>query len=111
MNRQSKLYLRMQLLTHTSAYTSLVYGLQPAHPTSCGRQIVGCVCALGIVSNHVFTLTHDCRTIYLEPLSLEEQIRVFASSQIVLMTHGAALVHTLFMAPVRYVSHSHVIQF
>ena len=42
-----------------------------------------------------------CRTVYLETLSFEEQIRVFASSQVVLMTHGAALTGTLFMAPVR----------
>lgn len=66
----------------------------------------------GTVSNHVcigdcqqscvHTVALDCRTIYLEPLSLEEQIRVFASSQVVLMTHGSALVHTLFMAPVSH---------
>ena len=36
----------------------------------------------------------------MEPLHFNEQIKVFASSQILLMTHGAALVNILFMPEV-----------
>ena len=41
-----------------------------------------------------------CRVIYMEPLTFKEQIKVYASSQVLLMTHGAALVNILFMPEV-----------
>lgn len=37
------------------------------------------------------------RVVYMEPLSFKEQIKVYASSQVLIMTHGAALVNILFM--------------
>lgn len=36
----------------------------------------------------------------MEPLSFKEQIKVYASSQVLLMTHGAALVNIMFMPEV-----------
>lgn len=36
----------------------------------------------------------------MEPLSFKEQIKVYASSQVLIMTHGAALVNILFMPEV-----------
>ena len=41
-----------------------------------------------------------CRVVYMEPLSFKEQIKVYASSQVLIMTHGAALVNILFMPEV-----------
>ncbi|KAA6419671.1 MAG: hypothetical protein FRX49_10395 [Trebouxia sp. A1-2] len=37
------------------------------------------------------------RIVYMEPLPFKEQIKVYASSQVLLMTHGAALVNIMFM--------------
>ena len=36
----------------------------------------------------------------MEPLSFKEQIKVYASSPVLIMTHGAALVNILFMPEV-----------
>lgn len=36
----------------------------------------------------------------MEPLPFKEQIKVYASSQVLLMTHGAALVNIMFMPEV-----------
>ena len=36
----------------------------------------------------------------MEPLPFKEQIKVYASSQVLLMTHGAALVNIMFMPKV-----------
>ena len=46
----------------------------------------------------------------MEPLAFKEQIKVYASSQVLLMTHGAALVNIMFMPkvkllPLPYVMH------
>lgn len=38
----------------------------------------------------------------MEPLTFPQQIRVYATSQVLLMTHGAALVNILFMPEVRH---------
>ncbi len=40
------------------------------------------------------------RIVYMEPLPFKEQIKVYASSQVLLMTHGAALVNIMFMPKV-----------
>lgn len=37
------------------------------------------------------------RIVYMEPLPFKEQIKVYASSQVLIMTHGAALVNIMFM--------------
>ena len=50
------------------------------------------------------SLHYDCRVVYMEPLHFKEQIKVFASSQVLLMTHGAALVNILFMPEVSAVA-------
>jgi len=42
-----------------------------------------------------------CRIVYMEPLPFKEQIKVYASSQVLLMTHGAALVNIMFMPKVK----------
>lgn len=36
----------------------------------------------------------------MEPLSFKQQIQVYADSQVLLMTHGAALINILFMPQV-----------
>lgn len=41
------------------------------------------------------------RIVYMEPLPFKEQIKVYASSQVLLMTHGAALVNIMFMPKVK----------
>lgn len=47
-------------------------------------------------------LTCSCRVVYMEPLTLQQQIETYASSQVLLMTHGAALVNILFMPEVQH---------
>lgn len=40
------------------------------------------------------------RIVYMEPLPFKEQIKVYALSQVLIMTHGAALVNIMFMPEV-----------
>ena len=49
---------------------------------------------------HLHQRVAVCRVVYMEPLSFKEQIKVYASSQVLIMTHGAALVNILFMPEV-----------
>lgn len=41
-----------------------------------------------------------CRVAQLEDLTFKQQMAVYAESQVVIMTHGAALGNVLFMSPV-----------
>ena len=43
-----------------------------------------------------------CRVAQLEDLTFKEQMAVYAESQVVIMTHGAALGNVLFMSPVSH---------
>lgn len=47
----------------------------------------------------------------MEPLSFKEQIKVYASSQVLIMTHGAALVNILFMPEVGFLMLCHTFLF
>ncbi len=51
-----------------------------------------------------------CRIVYMEPLPFKEQIKVYASSQVLLMTHGAALVNIMFMPKVHPSLSGHKLQ-
>lgn len=50
-----------------------------------------------ITTHHVMLCD---RIVYMEPLPFKEQIKVYASSQVLIMTHGAALVNIMFMPEV-----------
>lgn len=42
----------------------------------------------------------------MEPLTFKQQIQVYADSQVLVMTHGAALINILFMPKVHMVQHA-----
>ena len=41
-----------------------------------------------------------CRVAQLERLTFKQQLAIFAESQVIVMTHGAALGSVMFMSPV-----------
>ncbi len=43
-----------------------------------------------------------CRVAQLEDLTFKQQMAVYAESQVIIMTHGAALGNVLFMSPVSH---------
>lgn len=42
-----------------------------------------------------------CRVAQLERLAFKQQLSIFAESQVIVMTHGAAVGNVMFMSPVR----------
>lgn len=43
----------------------------------------------------------QCRVVNVEKMSLAEQVELYSSAQILVMTHGASIANILFMSPVR----------
>lgn len=60
-----------------------------------GRHIVN----VKEVAEGIAAMDHvkSTRVVYMEPLTFKQQIQVYADSQVLVMTHGAALINILFM--------------
>ncbi|KAL0019010.1 hypothetical protein WJX79_009020 [Trebouxia sp. C0005] len=63
-----------------------------------GRHIVN----VKEVAEGITAMDHvkSTRVVYMEPLTFKQQIQVYADSQVLVMTHGAALINILFMPKV-----------